>query len=99
MRTLLRPGLKGVLVKVDGRGGPRFLVDGPSKGDCRMFFDLSEAERSFAIIEFGRSSDRVSEFKTRFADDIRWTGRTLIRRPAMKASERRRRIETARAGR
>ena len=61
MRTLLRPGLRGVLVKVDGRGGPRFLVGGPSKADRRMFFDLSEAERSFVVIEFGRGGDATAK--------------------------------------
>jgi hypothetical protein len=56
MRTLLRPGQKGVLVMVDRRGGPRFLVDGPNAADHQFFFDRLEAERTFAAIEAGRSS-------------------------------------------
>jgi hypothetical protein len=56
MRTLLRPGRVGVLVKIDGRGGPRFYVDGPERADQHTFFELAAAERQFEGIEQGQPS-------------------------------------------
>ena len=70
MRTLLRPGLKGALVKIDGRGGPRFFVAGPGDGDRSMFFDVFEAERSFADIENGRAGAE-DRGKLTFAERLR----------------------------
>lgn len=64
MRTLLRPGRLGVLVKIDGRGGPRFYVDGPEPADQHTFFELAAAVRQFEGIERGEPSrlERRSSF-------------------------------------
>jgi hypothetical protein len=52
-RTLLRPGMKAHLVRVDGRGGPRFYVGGPNDGDRQAFADLRAAVGRFEDLERG----------------------------------------------
>ena len=54
MRTLLRPGRRGILIKIESRGGARFLVGGPQPKDRRTFFDFEAALQSFEDIECGR---------------------------------------------
>jgi hypothetical protein len=56
MRTLLRPGRYGVLVKVEGARGTRFLVRGPEAKDRSVFLDLDIALRSFEQVERGLSA-------------------------------------------
>jgi hypothetical protein len=53
MRTLLRPGRYGVLVKEEGARGTRFLVRGPEAKDRSVFVDLEIALRSFERVERG----------------------------------------------
>ena len=58
MRTLLRPGRRGVLVKVEDRGRACFLVGGPAPKDRQTFFDLDAAVHSFEDLEEGRTAPR-----------------------------------------
>lgn len=51
MRTLLRPGRRGLLVKLEGRRGTRFLVAGDGRKQRRVFFTLQDAVRSFEGLE------------------------------------------------
>ena len=52
-RTLMRPGVKAHLVRVDGRGGPRFYVGGPNDKDRHAFADLTAAIGWFEDLERG----------------------------------------------
>jgi hypothetical protein len=59
MRTLLRPGRKGFVVKLDGRGRTLFIVEGEDPRDHEVVFELDEALRRFADVERGkRASSR-----------------------------------------
>lgn len=51
MRTLLRPGRTGHLVKIEGRGGTRFLFNDQASRKPRVLFDLDEAMRVFEAAE------------------------------------------------
>ena len=54
MRTLVRPGKRGVIVKVEGGPkGTHFLVSGPGPTDRQTFFDPDLAARSFEAVEQG----------------------------------------------
>ena len=53
MRTLMRPGRQSVLVRIEGRGGTRFVVGGPRAKDRAVFFDFDAALHSFEAIELG----------------------------------------------
>ena len=53
-RTLLRPGQKAHLVRVDGPGGVRFYVGGPNEGDHQRFADLRAAVGWFEDVERGK---------------------------------------------
>jgi len=52
MRTLVRAGCRAHLVRVDGRGGPLFLVSGQEHKDKR-FHELREANAWFETLERG----------------------------------------------
>jgi hypothetical protein len=67
MRTLLRPGRRSLLVKIEGRGGTRFVVRGPSAGKPRVVFDLEAAVRLFENLEqqSGADADSTSSSPTR----------------------------------
>jgi hypothetical protein len=54
-RTLLRPGKKAHLVRIDGRGGARFYVGGPKEGEHHSFPDLPTALGWFENVERGQS--------------------------------------------
>jgi hypothetical protein len=59
MRTLLRPGRRGFVVRLDGRGRTEFLVEGDDPRDHEVVFELDEALRRFADVECGkRASSR-----------------------------------------
>lgn len=59
MRTLLRPGRKGLVVRLDGRGRTQFLVEGDDPRDHEVVFELDEALRRFEDVERGqRASSR-----------------------------------------
>jgi hypothetical protein len=49
----MRPGLNGVLVKVEERGGTRFLVDGADAADRQVYLDWVAAVQSFEDLERG----------------------------------------------
>jgi len=51
MRTLLRPGRHGLLVRLEGRGGTRFVLANAHRRRRRVFHDLDEAVRSFERVE------------------------------------------------
>jgi hypothetical protein len=51
MRTLLRPGRRGLLVKIEGHGGTRFLVGDPRAEKPRVVYDLEAAVRLFENLE------------------------------------------------
>lgn len=54
MRTLVRAGTQGVLVRIEGgRIGTHFLVSGPGPTDQDAYFDLDLATRSFKSVEQG----------------------------------------------
>jgi len=72
MRTLLRPGRRGSLVKLEGRGGTR-LFSGPERNARRVFFDLEEAVRSFELVELGTEQEVDSPPLPWIA---KWVGRT-----------------------
>jgi hypothetical protein len=58
MRTLLRPGMKGVLVKVEERGLTSFVVGGALDEEL-IYLDFGEALMSFAELEGGASRPRL----------------------------------------
>jgi hypothetical protein len=53
MRTLVRAGCRAHLVRVDGRGGPLFLVSGPEHRDSERFHELRAANAWFETLERG----------------------------------------------
>jgi hypothetical protein len=53
MRTLVRAGRIGVLVRLESRRGTQFLVAGPEPDDRRLFYDATAAARSFEQVERG----------------------------------------------
>ena len=54
MRTLVRAGRRGVLVRIEGsRKGTHFLVGGPEPAERETYFDLDAATRSFEAVERG----------------------------------------------
>ncbi len=53
MRTLMRPGRRGVLVKIEARGQTRFLVGGEDLSDREIYLDWGAALQSFEAIELG----------------------------------------------
>jgi hypothetical protein len=53
MRTLVRPGRKGFIVRLDGRGRTLFLVEGADSRDHEVVFEFDEALRRFADVERG----------------------------------------------
>jgi hypothetical protein len=54
MRTLVRAGRRGVLVRIEGgRKGTHFLVGGSEPAERETFFDLEAATRSFEAVERG----------------------------------------------
>jgi hypothetical protein len=55
-RTLLRPGRKAHLIRIDGRGGARFYVGGPKDGERHSFADLRTAVGWFETVERERES-------------------------------------------
>jgi len=66
MRTLLRPGRHGSLVRLESRRGTRFVLAGPDQKRPRVFFDLGEAVRSFESVEMaGRQGDSQSQADAR----------------------------------
>jgi len=58
MRTLLRPGQRGVLVKVEERGLTSFVIGGAVDEDL-IYLDFSEALMSFAELEGGAPRPRL----------------------------------------
>jgi len=57
MRTLLRPGRKGVLVKIEERGLTAFVIGGAAEEEL-VYLDFGEALCSFAELEGGASRPR-----------------------------------------
>jgi hypothetical protein len=54
MRTLVRAGQRGILVRIEGgRKGTHFFVGGPEPAERETYFDLEAATRSFEAIERG----------------------------------------------
>ncbi len=54
MRTLVRAGLRGVLVRIEGdRKGVRFYLSGPVETWHETYFDADLAVRSFEAVEHG----------------------------------------------
>jgi len=58
MRTLLRPGQRGVLVKVEERGLTSFVIGGAVDQDL-IYLDFREALMSFAELEGGAPRPRL----------------------------------------
>jgi hypothetical protein len=58
MRTLLRPGRRGFVVRLDGRGRTEFLVEGTDARDHEVVFELEEALRRFEGVERGERASR-----------------------------------------
>ena len=58
MRILLRPGRRGVLVKVEERGWTAFVVGGFDDAD-QVYVDLALALKSFEEAEGGAPAPRV----------------------------------------
>jgi hypothetical protein len=58
MRTLLRAGRRGVLVKIEERGQTSFMLGGP-ENNADIYLDLSVALLSFADVERGAMRPRV----------------------------------------
>jgi hypothetical protein len=58
MRTLLRPGQRGVLVKVEERGLTSFVIGGAADQDL-IYLDFREALMSFAELESGAPQPRL----------------------------------------
>jgi len=58
MRTLIRAGRRGVLVKIEERGETSFMLGGPGDDDA-VYLDLSVALSSFADVELGAARPRV----------------------------------------
>jgi hypothetical protein len=54
MRTLLRPGRNGSIVRLDGRSRTQFLVEGADPRDHEIVFELDEALRRFEAVERGQ---------------------------------------------
>ena len=52
MRTLVRPGQRGVLVRVEERGTTSFLIAGLDH-EAEVYFDPAEALASFRDVEQG----------------------------------------------
>lgn len=54
MRTLIRAGRRGALVRIEGdRQGTRFFLRGPERAEREVFFDLEAATLSFEAVERG----------------------------------------------
>jgi hypothetical protein len=53
MRTLVRAGRIGVLIRLEDRRGTHFLVSGPEPDDRQLFYDATAAARSFEQVERG----------------------------------------------
>ena len=77
MRTLLRPGRNGVLVKVEEQGWTSFVLAGPTDKD-HVYLDLTAALTSFEDVERGAATPRILGERRRPL-----FGR-LLRRPASK---------------
>ena len=54
MQTLVRPGRRAVLVKIEGRKGTRFMVGAADPAEQEVYFDLGDATRSFENVERGK---------------------------------------------
>ena len=42
MQTLVRPGRRAVLIKIEGRKGVRFMVGGSGPAEQEVYFDLAK---------------------------------------------------------
>lgn len=76
----MRPGQKGVLIKIERRGGARFVVRG-ADSDAEVYGDLDAALQSFEAIERGLARPRERGGHWRIAqrayDGIRSPGLAL----------------------
>jgi hypothetical protein len=84
MRTLLRPGIKGVLVKVEERGLTSFVIGGAVDEEL-IYLDFSEALSSFAELEGGASRPRsLGERRRPLLGRLRRTFQAVPARPSAK---------------
>lgn len=71
MRTLMRPGRRAALVRIEGSGGTRFVVRDRDSRKPNVLFDLGDAVRLFEDLESGVLLHVANEVAAReaIADD------------------------------